>query len=287
MDTPSFIKMNGLGNDFVIVDGRAQPVQFGPGQVRAICDRQTGIGCDQLIVMEPTFDPGADLYMRIYNGDGEEVDACGNATRCIAWLMFEEKNITAVNIATNAGVLSCCSAGPDLVSVDMGAPKFDWDEIPLAEEFSDTRTIELQIGPIDDPVLDTPSAVSVGNPHAIFWVDDVEAHDLARFGPLLEHHPMFPSRANISLAQVQDSQNVRVKVWERGAGLTRACGTAACAVAVAAVRLGLTERQVTVHLPGGSLEILWRERDDHIIMTGPVAHEFNGDIAPELLQAGG
>lgn len=287
MDAPSFIKMNGLGNDFVIVDGRAQPVRFGPGQVRAICDRQAGIGCDQLIVMEPALGSGADLYMRIYNGDGEEVDACGNATRCIAWLMFEEKNITVVNIATNAGILPCRSAGPDLVSVDMGAPKFDWDEIPLVEEFSDTRAIELQIGPIDDPVLDTPSAVSVGNPHAIFWVDDVEAHDLARFGPLLEHHPMFPLRANISLAQVQDRQNVRVKVWERGAGLTRACGTAACAVAVAAVRLGLTERQVTVHLPGGALEIHWRERDDHIIMTGPVAHEFNGDIAPELLQAGG
>jgi diaminopimelate epimerase len=165
----------------------------------------------------------------------------------------------------------------------MGVPKFNWDEIPLAEEFHDTRSIELQVGPIDDPVLHTPSVVNVGNPHCIFWVDDLDAHDLARIGPVLEHHPLFPQRANISLAQVTSPDAITLRVWERGAGLTRACGTAACAVVVAAVRKKLTGRKVTVTLPGGPLQLEWREADDHILMTGPSELEYEGTLDASLL----
>jgi diaminopimelate epimerase len=217
--------------------------------------------------------------MRIDNADGGEVSACGNATRCIGWMMMQEKGIETVAIETRAGLLYASDAGePEFVTVDMGLPKFKWNEIPLAEPFHDTRAIELQIGPIDAPILHSPSVVSMGNPHAIFWVDDVEAYDLARIGPMLENHPIFPERANISLAHVIDPETIMLKVWERGVGLTRACGTAACAVGVSAARTKRTGRLTRVTLQGGPLVINWREDDDHVMMTGPVETEFRGVI---------
>jgi diaminopimelate epimerase len=283
MTTTPFRKMNGLGNDFVVLDARARALALDPGAVRAIAGRKSGVGCDQVIVLEPS--ARADAFMRIYNADGGEVGACGNAARCVAALLAEEGGGPQVSIETESAVLAATVNDDGSVSIDMGAPRVAWDEIPLAEPFHDTRRIELQLGPIDDPVLHSPSAVNVGNPHCIFFVDDVEAHDLARFGPMLEHHPLFPERANISLAQVTGPGSLRLRTWERGAGLTRACGTAACAAAVAAARLGLTGRRVTVTLPGGDLDIDWREEDDHIVMTGPYALDYEGTLPPELLTA--
>jgi diaminopimelate epimerase len=210
------------------------------------------------------------------------VGACGNAARCVALLIARETGRSEVSIETRSGVQRAEVENADRIVIDMGAPRFAWNEIPLAEPFHDTTGFELQIGPIDAPVLHSPSAVNVGNPHAIFWVDDVGAHDLARFGPLLENHPIFPERANISLAQVTSRTGLRLRTWERGAGLTRACGTAACAAVVAAARKGLTERQVTVELPGGALFIEWTT-DDRILMCGPAELEFEGTLAPDML----
>ncbi|HCO54846.1 MAG TPA: diaminopimelate epimerase [Pelagibacterium sp.] len=277
-----YLKMNGLGNDFVVLDARAQKIALSRQQIVAISDRANGIGCDQLIVMEPDTVEGVDVFMRIYNAEGGEVDACGNATRCIAALVAEETGKSAITIRTNAGILATRTDG-EMVTADMGVPRFGWEQIPLAEPFSDTTGIELQIGPIDAPILHTPSVVNVGNPHAIFWVKDLDAHDLAKFGPLLENHPIFPERANITLAQVISDDRIKVNVWERGAGLTLACGTAACATAVAAARKGLTGRKVTIELPGGPLEIEWRVSDDHILMTGPWMLDGQGLIPPALL----
>jgi diaminopimelate epimerase len=232
--------------------------------------------------------PGTDAYVRIYNNDGSEAGACGNGMRCIAEMLFKETGKTALTFETKAGLLNAWKGEAPLVStVDMGKPRFAWNEIPLAEAFHDTRAIELQIGPIDQPILHSPSAVSMGNPHAIFWVDDVEAYDLGKIGPLLENHPIFPERANISLVQVCSREHIVVRTWERGAGLTRACGSAACAAAVAAARLRRTGRKVTVTLPGGDLMIEWRERDDHVLMTGPVAYEYEGTFDPALFAAAG
>lgn len=270
-----FRKMNGLGNDFIIVDGRSEERCFTPEQVHAWSNRQSGIGCDQFIVMEKS--DMADLCMRIYNAEGHEVESCGNASRCVADIVFTETGADAATIDTKGGLLVCRKSDADLITVDMGVPKFGWQDIPLAEEFYDTRGIELQIGPIDAPILHTPSAVNVGNPHAIFWVDDLEVTDLSKTGPLLENHPIFPERANISLARVISSGHVEVKVWERGVGLTRACGTAACAVAVSAARTKRTGREVTITLPGGDLMIEWDQRD-HILMTGPVSYDFEGEL---------
>jgi diaminopimelate epimerase len=274
----AFVKMNGLGNEILVVDLRdGAPAPTGE-QAKAI--HESGLHFDQLMTIEPGRD--ADIATRIFNNDGSEVSACGNGTRCIAWLVMRETGKTKLTVKTRAGILSASAgAAPKTVTVDMGAPRFGWQDIPLAEEFRDTRAIELQIGPIDAPVLHSPSAVNVGNPHAIFWVDDVNAHDLGRFGPLLENHPIFPERANISLAQVTAPDAITLKVWERGAGLTLACGTAACAAAVAAARTRRTGRSVTVTLPGGPLHILWRD-DDHILMTGPVETEFEGHFDPAL-----
>lgn len=277
-----YLKMNGLGNDFVVLDARAQKIALSRQQIIAISDRANGIGCDQLIVMEPDTVEGVDVFMRIYNAEGGEVDACGNATRCIAALVADETGRNAITIRTNAGILATRTDG-EMVTADMGVPRFGWEQIPLAEPFSDTTGIELQIGPIDAPILHTPSVVNVGNPHAIFWVNDLSAHDLAKFGPLLENHPIFPERANITLAQVISDDRIRVKVWERGAGLTLACGTAACATAVAAARKGLTGRKVKIELPGGPLDIEWRVSDDHILMTGPWMLDGQGMIPPALL----
>ena len=275
-----FRKMNGLGNDFVVLDARSRPIKLGAEDAQRIGDRSTGVGCDQVIVMEPS--QKADVFMRIFNADGSEVGACGNATRCIALLAAEETGRSEVSVETSAGMLKANVDGADRITIDMGIPRFAWDEIPLAEPFHDTTGIELQIGPVDAPVLHTPSVVNVGNPHAIFWVKDVDVHDLGRFGPLLENHPVFPDRANISLAQVTSSSGLRLRTWERGSGLTKACGTAACAAAVAAARKGLTGRQVTVELPGGVLFIDWT-KDDHILMCWPAELEFEGTLAPDTL----
>jgi diaminopimelate epimerase len=278
--TIPFRKMNGLGNDFVVLDARRRDIGIAPGDARRICDRSRGVGCDQLIVLEPS--RKADVFMRIFNADGSEVGACGNAARCVALLIARETGRPEVSIETCSGVQRAEVESADRIVIDMGAPRFAWNEIPLAEPFHDTTGIELQIGPIDAPVLHSPSAVNVGNPHAIFWVGDVDAHDLARFGPLLENHPLFPERANITLAQVTSRTRLKIRTWERGAGLTRACGTAACAAAVAAARKGLTERRVTVELPGGILLIDWTT-DDHVLMCGPAELEFEGTLAPDML----
>jgi diaminopimelate epimerase len=275
-----YFKMNGLGNDFVVLDARPRALALGPDAVRAIADRKEGIGCDQLIALEPSRE--ADVFMRIWNADGGEVGACGNAARCVAALVAGERNAAEVSIETASGVLGATVNNDNSVTIDMGAPRFAWDQIPLAEPFHDTRRIELQIGPIDAPVLHSPSVVNVGNPHAIFWVDDVNAHDLGRFGPLLENHPIFPERANISLAQVTSRNSLKLRTWERGAGLTKACGTAACAAAVAAARKDLAERQVTVELPGGNLFIDWT-KDGHILMCGPAEIEFDGTLSAATL----
>ena len=281
--TIQFRKMNGLGNDFVVFDARRDPVPMTEAWARALADRRNGIGCDQVIVLEKS--PRADVRMRIWNSRGDEVESCGNASRCIADIVMRETARDRVTIDTAGGFLTCERGGAGLVTVDMGAPRFGWKDIPLAEEFRDTRHVELQIGPIDRPILHSPSVVNVGNPHCIFWVKDLEAHDLAKFGPMLENHPLFPERANITLAQVLGRDRVRLKVWERGAGLTRACGTAACAVAAAGARIRLIDRRITATLPGGDLQMEWREGDDHILMTGPFAYEYEGELPSSLAAA--
>lgn len=279
MGTP-FLKMNGLGNDFVVLDKRAQDLAISGEAARWIADRRAGIGCDQIIVLEPP-QVGADVTMRIWNADGGEVEACGNATRCIAQLLAQEIGRNEIVIDTMAGRLRCAVLPDERVTVDMGEPKFDWQDIPLAERM-DTRNIDVKVGPIDAPVLFGPSAVNVGNPHCIFFVPDVAAHDLAKIGPMLEYHPMFPQRANISLAQVRDKSHIRLRVWERGVGITHACGTAACATLAAAARKKLTNRKAEVELEGGTLTIEWRESDNHILMTGPAALNFRGELPMDL-----
>lgn len=275
-----FRKMNGLGNDFVVLDARARAIPMNEAIAEAISNRQTGIGCDQLITLES--DPDADVFMRIRNRNGSEVEACGNATRCIGDILMNETGATSVTIKTNGGMLVCSRAPePGMIIADMGPPKLNWDQIPIAEEM-DTQLIELQIGPIEDPILHSPSVVNMGNPHCIFWVDDVEIYDLENIGPMLENHPMFPQRANISLAHVTSPQDIVLKVWERGVGLTKACGSAACATQVAAVRKKLTSRKATVHLPGGPLVIEWRESDNHVLMSGPYEYEFDGELPLDI-----
>jgi len=278
-----FVKMNGLGNEIVVVDMRATAAAITPAEARAAA---AGAAFDQLMALYPARTPGTDAFVRIFNNDGSESGACGNGTRCVADIVFKETGKTALTFESKSGLLNCWKGATPLTStVDMGTPRFDWRDIPLAEEFRDTRAIELQIGPIDAPVLHSPSAVSMGNPHAIFWVDDVNAYDLARFGPMLENHPIFPERANITLAAVKSREHLVIRTWERGAGLTKACGSAACAAAVSAARTKRTGRKVTVTLPGGDLQIEWRESDDHVLMTGPVAFEYEGRFDPALFGA--
>ena len=280
-----FRKMNGLGNDFVVVDARTGTLALGGDAVRAIADRKEGIGCDQLIVLEPS--EAADVFMRIWNADGGEVAACGNAARCVAAVVAQEQGRADVTIETEDQVLGAHVGADGQVTIDMGVPRLRWDEIPLAEAFHDTRRIELQAGPIDAPVLHSPAVVNVGNPHAIFFVEDADAIDLGPIGAMLEHHPLFPERANISVVQVLSPEHIKVRTWERGAGLTQACGTAACASAVAAIRRELTGRTVKTTLPGGDLVIEWREADGHVLMTGPFALDFEGTLPAALLAPAG
>ena len=277
-----FTRMNGLVNEIVVVDLRASKATVSAAEARAAA-QPPAASYDQLMTLHAPRTPGTDAYVRIYNNDGSEVGACGNGTRCIASLLFKETGKKALTFETTEGLLNCWQADASgLVTVDMGKPRFAWNEIPLAKKFRDTRGIELQIGPIDKPILHTPSVVSMGNPHAIFWVDDVQAYDLAKFGPLLENHPIFPERANITLAHIVSREHIVMRTWERGAGLTQACGSAACATAVAAARLKRTDRKVRMTVPGGDLFIEWRESDDHVLMTGPVELEMTGTFDPAL-----
>jgi diaminopimelate epimerase len=274
--TIPFTKMNGLGNEVVVVDLRASPRVFKAEEVAAIAADRTS-RFDQMMVLHAAKTRGTESFVRIYNADGSEAGACGNGMRCVGWLLAQALGRNAFKVETKAGVLDTVVRDMTSIMVDMGEPRFNWQDIPTAEEFRDTRMIELQIGPIDNPTLHSPSVVNVGNPHAIFWVDDVNAYDLGRLGPMLENHPIFPERANISLAHVTSPESITLRTWERGAGLTKACGSAACAAAVCAARKKLTGRKVTVTLPGGPLVIDWTA-NNRIMMTGPVEFEYEGAL---------
>jgi diaminopimelate epimerase len=276
-----FVKMNGLGNEIVVVDMRPNPDHITAADARSAA---AGVSYDQLMAIYPPREAHADAFVRIFNSDGSEAGACGNGMRCVADILFKESRKASLTVETSAGQLKCWQGKTPLTStVDMGLPRLKWDEIPLAEEFDDTRKIELHIGPVDRPILHSPAVANMGNPHAVFWVDDVDAYDLREIGPLLENHPIFPDRANISLAQVVSREYLIVRTWERGAGLTRACGSAACAALVCASRIQRTDRKATVRLPGGDLGIEWRE-DDHVLMTGPIEYEFEGRFDPALFE---
>ena len=281
-----FLKMNGLGNEITVLDLRGTATQVTAAEARAIAaDPRSHF--DQLMVLHDPLTPGTDAFMRIYNTDGSESGACGNGTRCVAWAMLADPAMTrpstgtALVLETIAGLLPVERVSERVFTVDMGKPLFAWDEIPLSVPFADTRAIVVR--PVSDaPELQNPSAVSMGNPHAIFWVADAASYDLRRIGPILEHDPVFPERANISLAQIGSPDHILLHVWERGAGQTLACGSAACATLVAAARKGLTGREATITLPGGDLLIAWRESDDHVLMTGPIALEHEGVLSPAL-----
>jgi len=263
-----FIKMHGCGNDFVVFDERAQPLGFTQARAAALADRRTGIGCDQFITIErPPPGSNAAAFMRIRNPDGGEAGACGNATRCVASLLAAETGQPIQVIRTEAGDLPAQVLAPDRVTVDMGAPRLDWRDIPLARPM-DTLHLDL---PGD------PAAASMGNPHATFFVDDVESYPVATLGPALEHDPIFPERANIGFAQVLAPDRIRLRVWERTAGLTLACGSGACATLVNAHRRGLTGRRATLILDGGELQMEWRD-DGHVLMTGPVVTAYTGMV---------
>ncbi len=269
MSDTAFIKMHGLGNDFVIIDCRAAPVQLTSETVRLISDRHTGVGCDQLILIESS--ATSDVFMRIHNANGGEVEACGNATRCVAKLLFSEAEKDSVIIETLGGKLRATANKNGQITVDMGPPKFYWQDIPLSEKHD---TLHL---PIAVEGFEKPTAVNMGNPHCVFFVTNTEAIDLPALGSLLEKHPLFPEHANIGFAEQLDDNKIRLRVWERGAGITKACGTGACAAAVAGARLGLTERSASVKLDGGTLQIDWRQ-DDHVWMTGPAQISFHGKL---------
>ncbi|GJD31695.1 Diaminopimelate epimerase [Methylobacterium adhaesivum] len=282
-----FLKMHGAGNAIVVLDLRGTDIRVAAAEARAIA-RHPASAFDQLMVIHDASTPDTDAALRIYNTDGSEAGACGNGTRCVAYAMLDDPAMARpaesgrLTLETRGGLVSVKRLAERAFTVDMGRPRLAWDEIPLAEPVQDTRRIELQIGPIDAPILHSPAVVNMGNPHAIFFVDrDPDTYDLARIGPMLEHHPVFPDRANISLARVTGPDRITLRVWERGAGLTLACGTAACATVVAASRRRLIGRGATVSLPGGDLVIEWRA-DDHVLMTGPVALEWDGTFAPAL-----
>jgi len=275
-----FAKMNGLGNEIIVADMRGRADFVSPAAAVAL-NASPATKFDQIMAIHDARTPGTANYVQIINSDGSFAQACGNGMRCVVQALAAETGRKEFVFETIAGILNAREHPDGLISVDMGIPKFGWQDIPLAEEFRDTRMIELQVGPIDDPILHSPSVASIGNPHAVFWVDrDVFSYELDKFGPLLENHPIFPERANITLAQVTSRESMTIRTWERGAGLTLACGSATCAAAVSAARTRRTGRKVTITVPsGGSLEIDWRD-DDHVIMTGPAAWEFSGTFDP-------
>jgi diaminopimelate epimerase len=263
-----FIKMHGLGNDFVIFDGRKTPIAFTREQLRLIADRRFGVGCDQVIVIEPSSE--AEAFMRIYNPDGGEIDSCGNATRCVAWILMEETGKDRAVLKTNAERLVCERVDGQRIRADMGQPRFEWSQIPLSQP-CDTLHLDIKVGDLSRPV-----AVGMGNPHMVFVVPSADDIAVAALGPKLEHHPLFPERANISFAQAVSHDSIKLRVWERGAGETLACGTAACAALVALHRRGLVGTQANVWLPGGVLDVKWDMKSNHITMTGAVALVFSG-----------
>jgi diaminopimelate epimerase len=275
----NFARMNGLGNMILVADMRGRSDRVTPAAARALAADAATL-FDQIMAIHSPKTPDTDAYIEIINRDGSLAQACGNGTRCVVQALAAETGKKAFVFETLAGILEASEHEDGLISVDMGMPVFEWDKIPLAEEFRDTRFIELQIGPIDAPVLHSPSAMSMGNPHAIFWVNkDVWSYDLDKFGPLLENHPIFPERANISIAFVESREKIILRTWERGVGLTQACGSAACAAGVSAARTKRTGRDVIVQVPGGPLRIEWRG-DNHVIMTGPAEWEFSGKLDP-------
>ena len=281
MATTPFLKMHGLGNDFVVLDARTAALDLTPERRRIIADRRLGVGCDQLIVLEPPTEREADVFMRIYNPDGGEAQACGNATRCVASVVMDERKTDQVTVQTVAGLLESQktgvgSNGLPVISVDMGLARLDWRDIPVREA-CDTKHMPVGIGPLQDPV-----GTNMGNPHATFFVDDAAAIPLGELGPKLEHDRFFPERANIGVAQLLGEGRLRLRVWERGAGITLACGSGACAAVVAASRRGLVPREAEVVLDGGTLTIEWL-RDDHVLMTGGIAVAFKGELDRSLL----
>jgi len=272
----AFLKMHGLGNDFVILDGRTRPISLSERAVRAIADRRTGVGFDEMLIIGAAQDRRAVAAMGIRNADGSEAEACGNGARCVAALLMRELDTHHVTIETKGGLIEAIAEPDGRITVDMGPARTDWRDIPLSAPV-DTLHLPIAAGALADGV-----AISMGNPHAVFFVPDAETIDLASVGPTLERDPLFPERANIEIAQVIGRRNIRMRVWERGAGITRACGSGACATLVAAVLRGLTERSAEVMLDGGPLTIAWRP-DEHVLMTGPVALSYRGTLAPELL----
>jgi len=265
-----FIKMNGLGNDFVIIDRRAQKFEITPAKARWIAYRRFGVGCDQIILLDKS--SKADIYMGIYNSDGSQSSACGNATRCVGKLLIDELGQEEVTIETKAGVLSATANKKGLVTVNMGEPNFNWKKIPLAKDV-DILSVPVEAGPLKNPV-----ALSMGNPHIVFFVDDIEKINLRTHGSALENDKMFPERVNVSIAQVMPNQEIRAKVWERGVGKTLACGTAACAVLVAAITLEkISVTKTIIELPGGKLEIEWNDEGD-VLMSGPVSKVFEAEL---------
>jgi diaminopimelate epimerase len=272
----AFRKMHGLGNDFIVVDQRRDPVPIGAAAARALADRHTGIGCDQLLLLEPPHDVLAQVFMRILNPDGSEAEACGNGTRCVARLLAAETGKSELLIETTGGLLGATVLKNGAATINMGRPRLFWRDIPLARAM-DTLHVALRRGPLSDPVC-----TNIGNPHATFFVDDAEAIDLAALGPKLEHDKLFPERANIGVATVRDRKTIRLRVWERGVGITRACGSGACAALVAAHRRGLIGGRATVKLDGGDLDIEWRD-DEELLMTGPAALSFEGSFDAALI----
>lgn len=274
MQTP-FLKMHGAGNDFVLLDARKRSLNLTEAQVKQLCDRHFGVGCDQLVVLEAS--DKAEASMAIYNADGSRISTCGNATRCVADFLMKESGRGEAVIETRAGILKGWRAPEGDVTVNMGAPRWEWGQIPLSES-RNTLHLGLEEGLLHDPV-----AISMGNPHMVFFVRDLSQVKMEQCGPKLEHHPLFPERANVSAVQVMSRNELRMAVWERGAGITLACGSAACAAVVAGVRREYCERKVTVHLPGGALRIEWQQGQGDqlgdVLMSGGVAYVFEGQIA--------
>jgi diaminopimelate epimerase len=271
-----FLKMHGLGNDFVVFDARKQALALGPAEARLLGDRRRGIGCDQIIVIANAKD--ADASMRNFNADGSEAEVCGNATRCVARLLMEELDSIEVSIETKGGRLVCTDAGGGLVTVDMGAPQLIWDKVPLLKP-ADTNGFALNV----DGVPHFVSAVSMGNPHCVLFVEDAEAAPVESLGARIETHPMFPERVNVEFVGVLSRERLRMRVWERGTGVTQACGSGACAAVVAAQRRGLTGEKVDVELDGGVLAI--KLRGGHVLMTGPASLSFRGEVDIEGLKS--
>lgn len=264
--------MHGIGNDGIIIDARITPIILSAAQIQSLCDRTQGVGADQLVVLEKSRGKGGEVYAEFYNPDGTVSGTCGNVTRCVADLLLKESSLKSVQIETGGGVLTCWAEDEGLITVDMGEPKLAWPEIPLSEH-KDTLHLGLWEGPVQDPV-----AVNMGNPHCVFFVKNLADIPVAQIGPRIETHALFPQKTNVEFAEIYHTTHIRFKVWERGAGITKACGSGACAVLVAAVRRGLTERKAKLTLDGGDLVVEWRDTDNHVLMTGSATFVFKGEI---------